>query len=125
MEAELTIGAALGSGIDLLSGTATVGDAEMERLPQHNGAVRALCLLPASSFGAPKDAELIASGRGHRRILIWNLATMAAHHRIDTSGAVWSMSVIGDAYLAARTVFLYMAAGVDYGEPAPPYSFTT
>ena len=26
---------------------------------------------------------------------------MAAHHRIDTSGTVWSMSVIGDAYLAA------------------------
>ena len=61
----------------------------------------ALCLVPASSFGAPKDAELIASGGFDGQILIWNLATMAAHHRIDTSGDVWSMCVIGDAYLAA------------------------
>ena len=62
MEAELTIGAVLGGDITLLSGTATVGGAEMQRLPQHDGPVYALCLLPASSFGAPKDAELIASG---------------------------------------------------------------
>ena len=60
MEAELTIGAVLGGDITLLSGTATVGGAEMQRLPQHNDGVSALCLLPASSFGAPKDAELIA-----------------------------------------------------------------
>ena len=46
----------------MLSGTATVGGAEMHRRPKHGGPVYALCLLPASSFGAPKDAELIASG---------------------------------------------------------------
>ena len=91
MEAELTIGAVLGGDITLLSGTATVGGAEMQRLPQHDDAVNALCLLPASSFGAPKDAELIASGGADRRILIWNLATMAAHHRIDTSGPVYGV----------------------------------
>ena len=114
MEAQLTIGAVLGGDITLLSGTATVGGAEMQRLPQHDDAVNALCLLPASSFGAPKDAELIASGGWDRRILIWNLATMAAHHRIDTSDPVYSMSVIGGAYLAAGVdwrndaiIFLY------------------
>ena len=37
MEAELTIGAVLGGDITLLSGTATVGGAEMQRLPQHHG----------------------------------------------------------------------------------------
>ena len=101
MQAHLTIGAVLGGDITLLSGTATVGGAEMKRLPQHCYAVNALCLVPASSFGAPKDAELIASGGVDRRIRIWNLATMAAHHCIDTSGPVCSMSVIGDVYLAA------------------------
>ena len=39
MEAELTIGAVLGGDITLLSGTATVGGAEMQRLPQHDDAV--------------------------------------------------------------------------------------
>ena len=110
MQAHLSIGAVLGGDITLLSGTATVGGAEIQRLPQHSGNANALCLVPASSFGAPKDAELIASGGDDRRILIWNLATMAAHHRIDTSGAVCSMSVIGDAYLAAgvgSTIFLH------------------
>ena len=101
MEAELTVGAVLGGDITLLSGTATVGGAEMQRRRKHRDQVCALCLVPASSFGAPKDAELIASGGDDRRILIWNLATMAAHHRIDTSSTVWSMSVIGDVYLAA------------------------
>ena len=106
MEAELTIGAVLGCGIDLLSGTATVGGAEMQRLPQHYYPVLALCLVPASSFGAPKNSELIASGGSDDYcILIWNLTTMAAHHRIETSGIVWSMSVIGEAYLAAVVGF--------------------
>ena len=99
----------------MLSGTATVGGAEMQRRPQHGNAVNALCLVPASSFGAPKDAELIASGGfDHAKSWIWNLSTMAAHHRIDTSRQVWSMSVIGDAYLAA---------GVGLFEPTP-FAFT-
>ena len=110
MEAELTIGAVLGGDIDF---DKRHGD-RWRRL-RCNGClsiamyVGALCLVPASSFGAPKDAELIASGGDDRRILIWNLATMAAHHRIDTSGAVCSMSVIDDTYLAA---------GVDWGNDA-------